>query len=284
MSRPSCFAVEHVRRMRGGTRPHLLRTSEGTLFVVKFQNNPCHIRILANEFFATKLALFLELPMPEVCMIEVSESLLSGAAERRITTECIVAPGIHYGSRYAGDSLLDRVFDHMPETQWSRVRNGSDLIPMLAFDKWVGNCDHRQAVFTKRAGEPSYRMTCIDQHYCFDGWQWAFPDRPLMGAYHANHPYRTVTGWDAFEPTLTRIEAMEYADLWRCAAQIPYEWYEHDGEGLFQLVETLHRRRTVVRDLITEFRESCRNPFPAWTRRTIAANPVLRHVAASEFP
>jgi hypothetical protein len=147
------------------------------------------------------------------------------------------------------------------------------------------NCDGRQAVFAKRANESHYRMTFIDQHYCFDGWQWAFPDRPLMGTYHVNQPYRSVMGWDSFEPTLTQIEEMEYANLRRCAAQVPYEWYEHDGEGLFQLVETLHQRRTLVRHLITQFRESPRNPFPEWTRRTIAFNSALHHLtAASELP
>ena len=78
-----------------------------------------------------------------------------------------------------------------------------------SFDKWTGNCDGRQAVFTKRAGEPGYLI------------------------------YESVTSWESFEPILSRIEEIEYADLWRCAAKIPYEWYEHDGEGLFQLVETL---------------------------------------------
>ena len=28
---------------------------------------------------------------------------------------------------------------------------------------------------------------------------------------------------------------MDYVDLWRCAEQIPLEWIEHDGEGLFRL-------------------------------------------------
>lgn len=74
-------------------------------------------------------------------------------------------------------------------------------------------------------------------------------------------------GWKSFEPTLARIEKIEYADLWRCAAQIPYEWYGHDEEGLFQLVEMLYQRRSLVRDLITAFRESMRNPFPKWIAR-----------------
>ena len=88
-----------------------------------------------------------------------------------------------------------------------------------------------------------------------------------MGTYFRNEVYESVTGWESFEPTLTRIEEIEYADLWHCAAQIPDEWYEHDGEGLFRLVEMLYQRRSLVRDLITAFRESMRNPFPKWIAR-----------------
>lgn len=42
-----------------------------------------------------------------------------------------------------------------------------------------------------------------------------------------------VIGWESFEPILSRIEQIDYAELWRCAGQVPYEWYEHDGEGYF---------------------------------------------------
>jgi hypothetical protein len=39
--------------------------------VTKFQNNPQHIRVLANEMLATNLGLALGLPMPRVEVIEV---------------------------------------------------------------------------------------------------------------------------------------------------------------------------------------------------------------------
>ena len=271
---PVLSAVQHLRRMRGGTQAHLMRASDGNLFVVKFQNNPEHVRALASEFFATKLGLFLGLPMAEAVVIEVSDWLIEHTPELRIeigntTIPCVA--GLHFASRYAADGAMDRVFDYMPETQFGRVVNRDDFVPMLAFDKWTGNCDGRQAVFAKRPDESHYRMTFIDQHYCFDGGRWVFPDHPLMGTYFRNQVYEGVTGWESFEPVLTRIEEMEYADLWRCAAQVPYEWYEHDGVGLFQLVEMLYRRRSRVRDLITEFRNSVRRPFPNWKQSAFAS-------------
>ena len=78
-----------------------------------------------------------------------------------------------------------------------------------------------------------------------------------------------MTGWDSFEPILSRIENLDYVELWRCAAEIPHEWFEHDGEGLFSLIDTLHQRRSKVRDLITDFRESGRNPFPHWMGKEV---------------
>jgi hypothetical protein len=48
------------------------------------------------------------------------------------------------------------------------------------------------------------------------------------------------------------------------AAQVPEEWYEYDVSGMNRLIEMLYRRRPSIRDLISEFRKSKRNPFPNW--------------------
>ncbi len=69
-------AVQHLRPLRGGAQAHLLRASDGDCYVTKFQNNPQHIRLLANEMLATNLGLALGLPMPRVEVIEVSEWLI----------------------------------------------------------------------------------------------------------------------------------------------------------------------------------------------------------------
>lgn len=49
------LATQEIRRMRGGAQSHLMLASDGKLYVVKFQNNPQHIRVLANEMLATRL-------------------------------------------------------------------------------------------------------------------------------------------------------------------------------------------------------------------------------------
>ena len=43
------LAVQHIRRMRGGAQGQLMLGADGHAYVVKFQNNPQHMRVLANE-------------------------------------------------------------------------------------------------------------------------------------------------------------------------------------------------------------------------------------------
>ena len=69
-------ALGHIRRMRGGAQSHLMRCSDGHYYVVKFQNNPQHMRILVNELLATRLAARLGLPTTPVAMVEVSPELI----------------------------------------------------------------------------------------------------------------------------------------------------------------------------------------------------------------
>jgi hypothetical protein len=66
-------AVRHLRPLRGGAQSHLLKASDGACYVTKFQNNPQHIRVLANETLATNLGLALGLPLPRVEVIEVPD-------------------------------------------------------------------------------------------------------------------------------------------------------------------------------------------------------------------
>jgi hypothetical protein len=64
---PNCIsAIQHLRKLRGGSQPQLILASDGAWYVTKFQNNPQHVRVLANEMFATRLGLALGPPMARV--------------------------------------------------------------------------------------------------------------------------------------------------------------------------------------------------------------------------
>jgi len=261
-------AIEHLRPLRGGAQSHLLRASDGRCYVTKFQNNPQHIRVLANEMLATNLGLLLGLPMPRVEVIEVSDWLIEHSPELRFQLagrQLMPKSGKHLGSLYIGQNSPGLTFDWLPNEMLKNVSNLADFARVLVLDKWMCNSDGRQAVFSRKSvSARKYTATFIDQGYCFNASEWTFPDYPLRGVFANNCVYETVTGWHAFEPALSKAEEMDADTIWRCAAQIPEEWYEEDRDGLHGLVDELYSRRRLIRRLTSIFRESTRNPFPNW--------------------
>src|SRR5579872_403922 len=267
------FAVQHIRRMRGGAQSHLMRASDGHYYVVKFQNNPQHVRVLANEFLATRLAERLGLPVPAVEIVEVGNWLIEHTSELRMQQagrESPCSDGLQFGARYVG-SLEAEVFDYLPESLLEKLRNREDFARMLVLDKWTGNSNGRQAVFTRQARQRNYQAIFIDQGYCFNAGDWSFSDSALRGVYARNLVYAGVEDWESFEPALSRAETMKASEIWACAESIPPEWYEHDVDGLERLVETLLERRARIRELIAAFRDSSRQSFPNWKQRTVNA-------------
>ncbi len=263
------YAEQHIRRMRGGSQSQLMLASDHEYYVVKFTTNPQHIRVLANEFFASRLGQFLGLPMPDVASIAVSEWLIQNTPDLRIEMGGGSRPcdsGLHLASHYAGRDEIESavVFDYLPEPLFPRVINRADFPRVLVLDKWTGNADGRQAVFTQLESRAGYSAKFIDQGYCFNAGEWSFPEGALHGVYYRNFVYRDVSSWDDFEPALSAAEAMTLDDIWGCAAGIPTEWCGPAPDALSGLVESLYRRRTEIRDLITAFRESSRAPFPNW--------------------
>ncbi|HVP43077.1 MAG TPA: HipA family kinase [Terriglobales bacterium] len=260
-------AVQHVRRMRGGAQSQMMRADDGNYYVVKFQNNPQHVRVLANELLATRLAECIGLPVAVPEVVEVGGWLIEHTPELRVelagqSLRCV--PGLQFGSRYLVDPLAGQVFDYIPDELLERVKNMDAFAGVLAFDKWTCNANGRQAAFWRKSRERRYAAAFIDQGYCFNAGEWTFPDSPLRGVYMRNAVYAGVSGWASFEPWLERIEEFGEKTLWQCAEGIPPEWYGADWEALERLCEMLLKRRTRVRELIESFRDSSRAPFPNW--------------------
>lgn len=267
-SRTVLSAIQHIRKMNGKTQSHLLRANDGNLHITKFSNNPLGIRVLANEFLATRIGLSLGLPMPEVSVIEISDLLIKGTPALKMKTEAgdfiRCAPGRHLAIRYVADLWQERVFDYLPKACFNKVSNKEDFARILPFDKWLGNCDARQAVYVSKIGSKNYQALFIDQHDCFDGARWQFLDHPEFGTHSPKHVYESVTGWEAFEPVLSKIEQVGAAELSRLAGEIPPEWYGQDSLAIFQLIEMLEKRRSLIRGFISSFRSRTPNPFPSW--------------------
>lgn len=262
----SLTAISHIRRLRGGSQSHLLRASDGNLYVTKFQNNPQHVRVLANEMLATRLGHALGLPMPQVEVLEVPDWLIDSTPELRVETGgCRIRCST--GRQLASLNIAKEgnTFDYLPDSVLATVRNVADFARVLVLDKWTCNSDGRQAVFTKSGKH--FNATFIDQGYCFNAGDWTFADSPMRGICSRTCVYECVRSWESFEPALSLAEEIEPDDLWECAQGIPEEWYGSDAEGLQRLTESLYQRRSKIRRLIDSFRTTAGNPFRNWKQQ-----------------
>jgi hypothetical protein len=241
--------------------------ADGNAYVVKFQNNPQHTRVLANELLASRIAAAVGLSAPEAELIEVSSWLVENTPDLemdlgRSRVRC--QAGLQFGSRFVGGLMPGHVMDYLPEEQLDEVRNLNEFAGILALDKWTGNANGRQAVFARKQRERRYRAVFIDFGFCFHAGEWRFEDAPLRGVYYRNAVYREVAGWNSFEPWLTRLETLAQGIVWDAANEVPPEWYGGDQSEMEALVEKLLARRSRIRELIEAFGKSDRRPFPKW--------------------
>jgi hypothetical protein len=71
------------------------------------------------------------------------------------------------------------------------------------------------------------------------------------------------------------VEKFDPAVVREIAGEIPPDWTGNDWDALEKLVETIIARRAKVRELITAFRNSSRQPFPAWGAALIATQKAV---------
>jgi hypothetical protein len=273
-----------IRKMRGGSQAHLMEASDGNFYVVKFQNNPQHRRILINEWISARFLCYLGISTPAVAMIKISGEFLNGNQDvfmqlggQRYTPKL----GWHFGSRFPGDPSRMAVYDFLPDALLGKIENLSEFAGALAFDKWAGNADARQAVFfraslreTSAPGRGSQYIPAVgfvgqmvDNGYVFEGPNWRLSDSPIQGLYFRPLVYRSVRGWADFEPWLERIRHFPEEVVDQALKEIPPAWVEEDQEELERLMERLLVRRKRVPSLIEDCRKARTDPFPAWTIR-----------------
>ncbi len=275
LSTSSIKAIHALRRMHGGSQSQLMLGDDGRLWVVKFKNNPQHLKTLANELMATRIAESIGLSVPKSAIIHVTQELIESNPHLFIDHgrgwREICSSGLQFGSSWSGTLMPGQVIDILPEEQLQRLRNLEEFAGMLAFDKWTSNADRRQAVFQRTARAKQYSAVFVDQGFCFNAGEWSFQDMPQRGVFERKSVYSVVTDWDSFEPWLTRIEQFSPDVLWKIARTVPPEWYWEDLYLLEELVETLLVRRSGVRKLISELRQSSHTPFPNWKNGQFAS-------------
>jgi hypothetical protein len=265
-----------VRKMRGGAQAHLIEGDDGHHYVVKFRNNPQHRRILANEWLASAIYRYLQIPTPHTAVVECPQEFLAENPEVYIqlgTKRIAPEPGWHFGSRYPGHPDRLAVYDFLPEQLLESVHNRRDFIGAFAADKWIGNTDARQAVFfrtqlrewtAEETLRKAFLAVMIDHGFAFNGPHWDFPDAPIQGLYFRHGVYEAVRSLDDFEPWLSRIRSFPEEALDDAVRSLPAGWTEGDETALEKIVSQLLKRRKKVGDWIDATRKTKINLFANW--------------------
>jgi hypothetical protein len=275
-------AIRFVRKMRGGAQAHMLEADDGNFYIVKFQNNLQHRRILVNEAIASEILAHLEIAAPPTSLVAVSSRFLAAnpdvylqSGTRRIEIE----PGWGFGSRHPGNPEAMGVYDFVPDALLHQVANIEQFLGALVFDRWVANADGRQSIFFRaqlkdwlaRPGIPPRKLgfvaLMIDHGFVFNGPHWDLPESAIQGLYARRVVYQNVTSLNDFEPWLSRVLNFPAEVLDRALRRLPPEWVREDAASLEKLLEALMRRRKRIGDLIELCRAAPGNPFPSWGDR-----------------
>jgi hypothetical protein len=272
-------ARRFIRKMRGGAQAHLLEGDDGDYYIVKFQNNPQHRRILVNEFVSGEILAHLQIACPAHQIVQLSPEFIAANPEVHLQTGASrtgIEPGWHFGSRHPGNPEVTAVYDFIPDSLLGQVANAEQFLAVLAFDRWVGNADGRQTIFFRaqlndwlaRPGIPPLKLgfvaLMIDHGFAFNGPHWNFTDSAVTGLYPRRIVYEGVRATSDFEPWIDRILHFPEAVFDKALRRIPPPWIQGDEIQLEALLESLLRRRRRIPELLEECRKAPGNPFPHW--------------------
>jgi len=248
--------------------------------VVKFSNNPQGRRILINEWIASAVLRHLQIATPKTAFVHVSEAFLAENRDAFLQLRSGRRPieaGWHFGSRFPGYPASTEVYDFLPDALFPTVENVTDFRGVLAFDKWMGNTDARQAIFFRATPKDHFQShnshrvkggmiaQMIDNGNVFQGADWRLSSTPIQGLYFRPQMYQCIRGIQDFEPWLTRIVGFPEEVLLQAAKALPSSWLADDEMALEMLLTKLLQCRSYVPDLIRRCRSDPTNPFPHWT-------------------
>jgi hypothetical protein len=241
-------------KLRGCSQPSLAFTDDGW-YVIKWQQNPQHRRILINEVAAAEILSLLGIATAPWAMLYVDQKNISGNPNARIQLRngsISPEPGWHFGSKVPVNPATTAIYESLPSLQLRRVRNLHHLVAALAFDYWVDNKDSRQLIFY-RGDDRRFALQLIDNGsaFGFDGADWSLSDRSQV-----NGPQwmKDLCGKESsrlwFRYAIDAIQAITESDLHGALRSVPHEWMGTDRIRLDLVAKELLRRGRRLPEII----------------------------------
>ena len=283
---PRFQARRFIQRMQGKSQAALIET-DGGYFVVKWQQNTQHRRILVNEAVCAELLKRVGVASPGWAWIGVDREFLARNPQARIEGRggsIVIGTGWHFGAPAAANSHCREAYDHPPSSFVGKVSNPWDFLKVFVFDIWVDNRDRRQATFF-RLPRRGLQAEMIDngQGLGFDGTEWNFSSAPVRLPYAGlqtlgscaqchpggGRPHSWCDPWPEkfsscdhakkqFELVMAEIQQVTRDDLDRILALIPPEWIGEDGPLLARHLDRLIDRAVRLRNSVNETLASLR--------------------------
>ncbi len=232
-------SLRFVRKMNGTAQSLLVEDADRKLWVLKPNNCLQGPNALANEFIGSELMRTLGIRTPESKCIHLDVGSFA-QPEAMLNTPCgrtSVAGGMHFMSRYVPDAIGSDVYEFIPPTLQSMLKDQSQILGMFVFDTWAIHSDRRQALFSIE--ESKLSPTFIDNSHLFGG-----PDWKCTKAYiYPQMLERVALQWErttqASEDWVTRMQNVIPDALERAVTLAPTTWFQDDVRAL--VAKLLHR-------------------------------------------
>jgi hypothetical protein len=210
----------------GITEPYHIMCNDGP-FVVKFAQNPQGPRSLVNEYVCAKLALGLDLPLPDARLVRVTESFLKENPELK---EIGIETGLHFGSR--------KIKKSAPVTSSAVLKRSinCNIVPdILIYDHWINNDDRKSNTGNLLIETITKELHIIDHTHAFEiGSLWDDHQLNLrigqdivafdMSGSVYSHFRNCITGNNPFFSIMNKINKLSYDDLINALVGLPDDW------------------------------------------------------------
>lgn len=222
-------AVRYIEAVGVGvTKPHLLRASDGHLYIVKLTSNKLGPKALANEYLGSRLGELLHLSFPRAGLIHLSHSALDTMPLLR---RLGAPPGVHFAVRYLSRSEYVRPW-HLRQAV-----NRREFAGVILFDHILQNEDRtlNRRNLLARYEKQGIRLYAIDNTHLFGSGCWhrenlmryadvvRINDRLAYGCLLR----RYLKPMD-FQPYLDKIHAVVPEKINAILEEIPAVWLDED--------------------------------------------------------
>lgn len=229
----------------GVTSPQLFRADDGKVYVVKLQNNRLGLKVLVNEYLASRLARPLELCFPPGGIIKIDDELLQKSRRLRAAR---VSAGFHFASQYISGSR------YVVRANIVKAENKSQMAGVMLFDHMFHNLDRtwnrRNLIICRQ--EEACLIYAIDNSHLFKRGKWN------IGSLGKLEPqiimnYRRAYGWllkyfltaEDFKGYIVKVKALTDEEIAEIVTDIPPEWLPDEKERQ-ALIHYIAARRDMI--------------------------------------